>query len=80
MIKINVLVENNAWKKYFKNPNNYLLRKSKILSKKNVLFRFPEKNLLSTLNFAYKIKENKEFINHNIIDLRILKRVVLNNV
>ena len=51
-----------------------------VKNKKNVLFRFPEKNLLSTLNFAYKIKENKEFINHNIIDLRILKRVVLNNV
>ena len=62
MIKINVLVENNAWKKYFKNPNNYLLRKSKILSKKNVLFSKHNCNFSLLLTGSKEIKKlNRRF-------------------
>ena len=32
MIKINVLVENKSWKKYIKNPENYLKKKIKKLN------------------------------------------------
>ena len=31
MIKINVLVENQSWKRYIKNPENYLKKKIKKL-------------------------------------------------
>jgi|TARA_B110000211_G_C13899578_1_gene473302 probable rRNA maturation factor len=68
MIKINVLVENNAWKKYFKNPNNYLLRKSKILSKKNVLFSKHNCNFSLLLTGSKEIKKlNRRFRKKNKI-------------
>ena len=50
-----------------------------IKTKEEILFRFPEKNLLKSLNFAYKVTKNNEFINHKIIDLRIPNYAVLNN-
>ena len=50
-----------------------------IKTKEGVLFRFPEKNLSKSLNFAYKIVNDNEFINHKIIDLRVPQYVVLNN-
>ena len=68
MIKINVLVENNTWKKYFKNPNNYLLRKSKILSKKNILFANHNCNFTLLLTGSKEIKKlNRKFRKKNKI-------------
>ena len=50
-----------------------------IKTKEGVLFRFPEKNLSKSLNFAYKIINDTEFRNHEIIDLRVPQYAVLNN-
>ena len=50
-----------------------------IKTKEGILFRFPEKNLSKSLNFAYKIINDNEFINHKIIDLRVPQYAVLNN-
>ena len=35
MIEVDVLVKNKAWKKYIRNPNNYLKNKIKKAEKKN---------------------------------------------
>ena len=50
-----------------------------IKTKEGILFRFPEKNLSKSLNFAYKIINDNEFIKNKIIDLRVPQYAVLNN-
>ena len=39
MIKINVIINNNKWFHYIKDPNNYLDRKINKLNSKNKIFR-----------------------------------------
>ena len=39
MIKVNVIPNNIRWKKYLKNPQNYLNRKIKSINKKDSLYR-----------------------------------------
>ena len=39
MIKINVLVSNNAWKKYLKNPEMYLKKRIKKIESKYRSFK-----------------------------------------
>ena len=66
MIKINVISNNLRWKKYLKNPRNYIEKKIKIFNikdeifKKNIIFC----NLLLAGNLEIK-KLNKKFRNKN---------------
>ena len=39
MIKINVISNNISWKKYIKNPNSFIDKKTKLLNKKNKLYK-----------------------------------------
>ena len=39
MIKINVILNNINWKKYLKNPSNFIDKKTMLLNKKNRLFK-----------------------------------------
>ena len=39
MIKINVILNNINWKKYLKNPSNFIDKKTMLLNKKNKLFK-----------------------------------------
>ena len=56
MIKVNVLVNNIVWKKYLKNPNNFIDQKVELLNKKNKLYK---KNILicSLLLSGTKVRE-----------------------
>ena len=36
MIKINVLLNNNRWKKYIKNPSGYIDKKIGIINRKKI--------------------------------------------
>tara|TARA_B110001452_G_C15081816_1_gene377407 strand:+ start:49 stop:513 length:465 start_codon:yes stop_codon:yes gene_type:complete len=64
MIKVNVLVNNIVWKKYLKNPNNFIDQKVELLNKKNKLYK---KNILICsllLSGTKEIKKlNKKFRN-----------------
>ena len=45
----------------------------------NILIKLPEKNLLDVLNLAHRVINNNEFINHNVIDLRNPKQLIIYN-
>tara|TARA_B110001450_G_C17569107_1_gene460036 strand:+ start:394 stop:1077 length:684 start_codon:yes stop_codon:yes gene_type:complete len=45
----------------------------------DVLIKLPEKNIPGALTVAYKIIEDKQFLNIKIIDLRILDQVIITN-
>ena len=66
MIKINVISNNISWKKYIKNPNSFIDKKTKLLNKKNKLYK---KNTLICsllLSGAKEIKKlNKKFRKKN---------------
>ena len=64
MIKINVLVENQSWKRYIKNPENYLKKKIKKL-KNNIPFKnkkiefsllLSDTRLITKLNLKFRNK------------------------
>ena len=66
MIKINVILSNINWKKYIKNPNNFIDKKILLINKKNDLYR--KKTLICTLLLSdtAKIKKlNNKFRNKN---------------
>ena len=66
MIKINVISNNNKWKKYLKDPNNYIEKKIEKLNKKNI--QYQKKVIFCTLLLSSnnEIKElNKRFRNKN---------------
>ena len=67
MIKINVISNNIRWKKYIKNPNNFIDKKIKNLNKKNKLYK---NNILICsllLSGTKEIKKlNKKFRNKNV--------------
>ena len=43
MIKINVILNNIAWRKYIKNPENYIEKKLNKLNKKNIKYKKTKK-------------------------------------
>tara|TARA_B110001452_G_scaffold188276_1_gene158579 strand:+ start:1195 stop:1659 length:465 start_codon:yes stop_codon:yes gene_type:complete len=64
MIKINVILNNINWKKYLKNPNNYIDKKIALVNKKNKLYS--KKVLICTLLLSSTLeikKLNKKFRN-----------------
>ena len=50
-----------------------------IKSKKGILIKLPETNLLKALNLGHQITTNEIFKNDKIIDLRIYNHVILTN-
>ena len=65
MIKVNVIVDNNIWKKYVKNPENYLKKKIKKIEKNNFFKKISfELSILLTDNKKIK-KLNNEFRKKN---------------
>jgi probable rRNA maturation factor len=65
MIKVNVIVDNNIWKKYVKNPENYLKKKIKKIEKNNFFKKISfELSILLTDNKKIK-KLNNKFIKKN---------------
>ncbi len=66
MIKINVILNNNFWRKYIKDPQKFIDKKIKIINKKNQMFR---KNILTTTLLLTGPKEiqklNKKFRKKN---------------
>ena len=60
MIKVNVIVDNNIWKKYVKNPENYLKKKIKKIEKNNFFKKISfELSILLTDNKKIKKLNNK---------------------
>ncbi|MAV61909.1 MAG: rRNA maturation RNase YbeY [Candidatus Pelagibacter sp.] len=66
MIKINVILNNIIWKKYLKDPHNFIDKRIRLLNKKNKLYK---KNILICsllLSGAKEIKKlNKKFRKKN---------------
>ena len=48
-----------------------------ILTYDDILIKLPQSNVLESLDMAYKIKASREFINKNIIDLRIKNNLIV---
>jgi cell division protein FtsQ len=48
-----------------------------ILTHNDILIKLPQKNILKSLNLAYKIINSNNFKNKNIIDLRINNHVII---
>ena len=66
MIKINVILNNINWKKYLKNPSNFINKKTLLINKKNKLYK--NKILICSLLLSdtTEIKKlNKKFRNKN---------------
>ena len=57
MIKINVLITNNYWKKYILDPELYLKRKIIKLNKSNLFFKNKK------IEFSLMLTENKRLNN-----------------
>ena len=84
MIKINVVLDNINWKKYIKNPNNYIDKQISLINKKNNLYK---KNILVCtllLSSTTEIKKlNKKFRNKNkstdVLSFPFYKKKELNN-
>ena len=47
MIKVNVILNNIAWKKYIKNPHGFIDKKLSLINKKNKLYT--KNNLICSL-------------------------------
>ena len=48
-----------------------------IKNKHGILFKLPKKNLIKSLNIAYRIMDNEKLKNSKIIDLRVSNHIVL---
>ena len=48
-----------------------------ILTNDNILIKLPNYNILNSLNLAYKIINNENFNNKNLIDLRIYNHLIV---
>ena len=55
----------------------YLSGRWDIKNKHGILFKLPKKNLIKSLNIAYRIMDNEKLKNSKIIDLRISNHIVL---
>ena len=84
MIKINVILNNIIWKKYLKDPHNFIDKRIRLLNKKNKLYK---KNILICsllLSGAKEIKKlNKKFRKKNkstdVLSFPFYTRNQLNN-
>ena len=47
-----------------------------IKNKHGILFKLPKKNLIKSLNIAYRIIDNEKFKNSKVIDLRISNYII----
>tara|TARA_B110000967_G_C18832849_1_gene535032 strand:+ start:723 stop:1184 length:462 start_codon:yes stop_codon:yes gene_type:complete len=66
MLKINVIVKNNDWKKYIKNSEFYLNKRSLILQKKVKSFKKNNFNFSIVLSNSYELKKlNNKFRKKN---------------
>ena len=66
MIKINVLITNNYWKKYILNPELYLKKQIRKLNKNNNFFKNKRIEFSLMLTENKKIRQlNKKFRNKN---------------
>ena len=84
MIKINVLFNNINWKKYIKNPQNFLDKKIALINKKNKLYKKKVLIFSILLSGSIEIKKlNKKFRNENkptdILSFPFHKKKKLNN-
>ena len=50
-----------------------------ILTNDDILIKLPHNNFFDSLNLAYKIINNNDFKNQNLIDLRINNHLIVNN-
>jgi cell division protein FtsQ len=48
-----------------------------ILTVDNILIKLPQKNMVESLNLAHKIMNDEEFIDKNIIDLRVKNHLII---
>ncbi len=68
MIKINVILNNIAWRKYIKNPENYIEKKLNKLNKKNIKYKKKNIYISLLLSGSKEIKRlNKKFRKKNKI-------------
>jgi probable rRNA maturation factor len=85
MIKVNVVIGDENWKKYIKNPKQYLNKKVKILNNKNIYFKKKK------IEFSIKITGdtdirllNKKFRKKNkstdVLSFPFYKQKSLNNL
>ena len=84
MIKVNVLIENKAWRKHIRNPNSYLNSKLKKVEKKISIFKKNKLNFTLLLSGDSEIKKlNKKFRKKNkvtdILSFPLQKKVRLKN-
>jgi cell division protein FtsQ len=71
-------VENSKFKfSEFKTLYYFPSNRWDVLTNKNILIKLPQKNLLQSLNLAYRIINNKQLINENIVDLRITNHLIV---
>ena len=66
MIKVNVILNNIVWKKYLKNPHNFIDKKIELLNKRNKLFKRNSLIFSLLLSGTKEIKKlNKKFRKKN---------------
>ena len=66
MIKVDLLIDNKAWKKHIRNPNIYIKNKLKKAEKKISIFKKNKLNFTLLLSGSDAIKKlNKKFRNKN---------------
>ena len=66
MIKVNVILNDISWKKYIKNPNNFIDKKVELLNKKNKLYKKNTLIFSLLLSGAKEIKKlNQKFRKKN---------------
>ena len=66
MIKVNVILHNINWKKYFKNPENYIEKQIKLINRRNNLYKKKRLIFSLALSNSKEIKKlNKKFRNKN---------------
>jgi len=83
MIKVDVLVKNKAWKKYIRNPNNYLKNKIKKAEKKISILKKNKLYFTLLLSESNEIKKlNKKFRKKNkstdILSFPFYEKKILN--
>ena len=84
MIKVNVILNNNIWKKYLKDPHNFINKKIELLNKKNKLYA--KNTLIFSLLLSGKSeikKLNKKFRKKNkstdVLSFPFYEKKQLNN-
>ena len=84
MIKVNVILNDISWKKYIKNPNNFIDKKVELLNKKNKLYKKNTLIFSLLLSGAKEIKKlNQKFRKKNkstdVLSFPFYEKNLLNN-